>query len=191
MDISKLPKLSETPRPPSDEPGTWPRIDDVLAGSRAESVAGIGAEVWLSAVVGVVFLLVGRRFAAYALSLLAHAPFHTNVNWLSGPKAGQEVAYRELEGFVFYNESAMFLFGLALLLEALMLAVIHARLAFSRPVIALALLIAIIATGYNLVVALMLFSTGVLPLFSLLAIAFGGYIVMHEWRLLQSHAAGR
>ena len=61
----------------------------------------------------------------------------------------------------------------------------------SRGRSSLSLLIAIIATGYNLVVALMLFSTGVLPLFSLLAIAFGGYIVMHEWRLLQSHAAGR
>ena len=44
---------------------------------------------------------------------------HTNVNWLSGPKAGQEVAYRELEGFVFYNESAMFLFGLRCFWRAL------------------------------------------------------------------------
>jgi hypothetical protein len=184
MDLSKLPKLSQTPPSATVEPPPSASPDI----HHDEPPERIGADVWLSAIIGLVFLLIGRRFAFYLFSMMTGAPFHTNVNWLSGPKAGQEVAYRELEGFVFYNESAMFLFGLTLLLEAIMLSAIHSRFAFTRPLIILALLIAVLATGYNLIVALMLFSTGVLPLFSLLAVAFGGYIVMHEWRLLQARS---
>src|SRR5438874_1852693 len=111
MDLSKLPKLSQTPEPPPQEnaPSSNQQVPDY---GRMDSSEFVGAEVWLSAIIGLVFLLLGRRFGMYLLSLIAHRDFHTNVNWLSGAKAGQEVAYRELEGFVCYNESAMFLFGL-------------------------------------------------------------------------------
>ena len=146
----------------------------------------VGAEVWVSAIIGLIFLLLGRRFAIYLLSILSGKAFHTNVNWISGAKAGQEVGYRELEGFIYYNESAMFAFGLALIFEAAVLAVLNRNIPGKRPLIFLAMIIAGLATAYNLTVALMLFTIGTLPLFSLLAVAFGGYIVVLEWRMLQS-----
>src|SRR5439155_5524966 len=98
-------------------------------------------------------------------------------------------SYSELEGFVFYNESAMFAFGLALVFEAAVLAIINRNIPLKRPLISLAMLVAALATVYNLIVALMLFTTGTLPLFSLLAVAFGGYIVVLEWRMLQKQPA--
>jgi len=103
-----------------------------------------------------------------------------------GPKVGTPVSYPELQGYVMYTEASMFFFGLALLFEAAMLWVIHSpRAKFKRLMIMLALLVAFTATALNLIVALMLLTTGILPLLPLLAVAFGGYIVMHEWRLLQ------
>lgn len=184
MDLSKLPKLSETPAPPepiSPAPSQTPArntlpIDDGM----------VGAEVWLSAIIGLVFLLLGRNFALYLFSLITHRPYHTAVNWTSGAHAGEEVAYPDLVGYVMYTDASMFLFGLALLFEAIILAAVHSRIRSKKPLVLIALLVAVVATALNLIVALMLFSAGILPLFSLLAVAFGGYIVAHEWRMLQA-----
>jgi len=183
VDLSKLPKLSDTPSPPppdSAEPER--RIADYR---RDEGGGSIGADVWLSAIIGLIFVLLGRRFARYLMATINGKDFPTGANWIAGPKQGQPVSYAELQGYVMYNEAAMFLFGLALLFEAAMLTVIHSRMGFKRPMIMLAMLVAFAATVLNLIVSLMLFSTGTLPLFSLLAVAFGGYILVHEWNLLQ------
>ena len=48
------------------------------------------------------------------------------------------------------------------------------------------LLIAVVATAYNLVVVFVLFSQGLLPLLSLLAVAYGGYLVISQWSLFRS-----
>ena len=50
----------------------------------------------------------------------------------------------------------------------------------------LALLVAVLATLYNLVVVIMLFSQGILPILSLLAVAFGGYLVMSQWTVFRA-----
>ena len=186
MDLSKLPKLSETPPPPAPPVESASNQEELSDHRRVDPSEMIGAEVWLSAIIGLIFLLLGRRFAIYLFSVVSGKAFHTGVNWISGAKAGQEVGYRELEGFVFFNESAMFAFGLALIFEAIVLAVLNLNIPGKRPLIFVALLIAGLATVYNLIVALMLFTTGALPLFSLLAVAFGGYIVVLEWRMLQT-----
>ena len=112
MDLSKLPKLSETPPPPVTPEKPLPDHKPIPDYGPPAPSEMVGAEVWVSAIIGLIFLLLGRRFAIYLLSILSGKAFHTGINWISGAKAGQEVGYRELEGFVFYNESAMFVFGL-------------------------------------------------------------------------------
>ena len=37
-------------------------------------------------------------FARYLITRVTRQPFHTNINWTAGPKAGQEVEYLELQG---------------------------------------------------------------------------------------------
>ena len=189
MDLSKLPKLSDTPAPatPTAQEAAREHVPDDRREDKSHSV---GAEVWLSAIIGLVFLLLGRRFAQYIASVMSGKTFSTGVDWVLGPKQGTPVSYPELQGYVMYTEASMFFFGLALLFEAAMLAVIHSpRAKFKRPMIMFALLVAFMATALNLIVSLMLFTTGVLPLFSLLAVAFGGYILMHEWGLFQSFSS--
>jgi hypothetical protein len=235
MDISKLPRMSNTPAPPpvsredvdaaSSPPppeAGFPVVTDNdeaqsqkihcsrcgaanLAGSRfcsscaaelrppaaiayadrALEGPGLGAEVWLSAIIGIALMLYAHTFLAWAVTTLTGGTFHTNVNWTAGPKDGQEVTYWELEGFTALQETAIFTFGFAMLLEAAVLAVVHSRVRSKRPLLFFALTITLIATALNLIVAGKLFSIGLLPLLSLLCIGFGGYIAAYEWRLLK------
>jgi hypothetical protein len=200
MDLSKLPKFSQSPPPPADpedqassaetSPSNAPGFSTPQAGVPMDygrgAGAGVGAEVWISAIIGLIFLMIGWNFARYMGCVLTGQTYHTNVNWTAGPKAGTEVAYPELEGSVFWSESGMFSFGLALLMEAAVLAAVALNARFTKSLIALGWFLAFFATAYNVVVAALLFQRGVLPLMSLLAVAFGGYMAMYLWKLLQS-----
>jgi hypothetical protein len=146
MDLSKLPKFSQTQQPhaparteTNDAPAPAPvaraphcvqcglplrpgaRFCDACGAPTAVDTGvppGNAADAWISAIIGFIFLIIGKNFGAYLFSLITRQPYHTGVNWVSGDKAGTEVAYPDLEGFVIWTDSAMFIFGIALLLEA-------------------------------------------------------------------------
>ena len=192
MDISKLPRMSETSKhaPPLEqaEPqmgAATPQPAPVDYRSYDAVRPGVGAEVWLSLIIGLILIMVGWRFARWAIASMTGQPFHTNVNWMAGPKAGQEVSYFELEGFTAWTETALFLFGVALVLEAAMLAVVYSRLGGKVALTAIALLVTVLATALNLIVAIKLLGIGIMPLMSVLAVGFGGYMAVYEWKLLQ------
>jgi len=167
---------------PSHNPG--------YAGSYSAGVTpGIGAEVWVSAIIGLVLMLLGRSFAGWAIATMTGRTYNTGATWTDGNLAGQPVAYWDLEGFVAWNDSALFLFGLAMALEALVLALVFTKFRAKVPLILVALGITLLATGYNLFVSAKLLTANTIPLMSMLAVAFGGYIAVYEWRLLQQFRA--
>jgi len=43
----------------------------------------------------------------------------------------------------------------------------------------------VLAAALNLIVAVKLLGIGIMPLMSALAVAFGGYMAVYEWKLLQ------
>lgn len=220
MDLSKLPKLSQTPAPPGGSQSPTAAADDTpppavavnpytawcrechapnLPGSRFCAGCGgklksenpsplgvtMGAEVWISAVLGLLFMLLGRPFGSWLFARMTGREHHTGMIWSEGaPNAGQEVPYWEVEGFGALTDSAIFLFGLAMVLEALALATVYSRFRGKRIVLILAMLIALAATVHNLVVSIKILGAGGTPLLSLFAVAFGGYILACEWRLL-------
>ena len=121
MDYSKLPKLSQTPAPPIDAPATdtaSPQVDPTRMSHPQPADSPLGAEIWISAVIGLVVIMMSWNFARYLGATLTGKPFHTNVVWQTGEQAGEEVAYFDLEGYTAWSESAMFVFGIALLFEA-------------------------------------------------------------------------
>src|SRR5688572_14557928 len=127
-------------------PGSGAGATVSAATSPASVQPGIGAEVWVSAIVAIVLMLFGRTFATWAITTMSGGTFHTNVKWTAGPNTGNEVAYWDLEGFTALQDAAIFLFGFAMLLEAIVLVVIHSRIRAKRPLLALALLITLVAT---------------------------------------------
>lgn len=194
MDISKLPRMSETGKhapPPASADQAEARPDVERHPSDVEHRAvepvrvGIGGEVWMSLIIGLILMMAGWTFARWAIAKMTGQAFHTNVKWTAGPKAGQEVDYFELQGFTAWTDMGLFLFGLALVLEAAMLAVVYSRAGGKVVLTMLALLVTVLATALNLFVAAKLLGIGIMPLMSALAVAFGGYMIMYEWRLLQ------
>ncbi len=210
VDISKLPKLSKAPAdqaeaepavadPPPQQPsgaGTPPPSRRPTPDYRqaTDDIDALPAVMWFNVIVGIIFLLMGQRFGGYALAKLSHQPYHTKVNWMAGPKAGQEVEYFELEGKPALDESAKFLFGLAVLADTALCFAIFRRSRLRVILVGTAFAITALATGYNLYVAGVLQSMGVLPLISLLAVAFGGYMAFQQWTIIKAirgHAARR
>jgi hypothetical protein len=191
MDLSKLPKMSQTPAPPPGEPTPQaePPRDD--RADIAHVDAGVGGMVWVSVILGALCIWLGRRFPSYLMAKLSGKDFHTNTNWVSGPKSGQEVGYWELSGLTAWTEASIFLFGLALILEALALWVISSKIGGKKFFLSISLLVVVIATVFNLYTAVRVMGEGALPLMSGVAVAMGGYMAMYQWKLLRVLSTGR
>lgn len=146
----------------------------------------MGASVWISVVVGVILMMMSSSFGGWLIATMLGRKYNLGFEWPQGTHADKVVPYWEVTGHYALSESAIFLFGLAMLLEgaALLGAFLWPR--FSKPVVALALLMAMVMTLYNLVVAGVLWNDNTMPTLSMLAVAFGGYMVITEWALLRS-----
>jgi hypothetical protein len=185
MDLSKLPKMSQSPPPPPPpETPAQPAMGRDYY-SREIPASGVGAEVWISAILGVICILIGRNFPTYLFTTMVGHEYHTGVNWVAGVNEGKEVAYPQLEGNPMLNDAAISSFGVALILEAALLSIVFTAFRFKRLVVMIALAVTAIATGFNLFVAVKLLGGGITPIFSLLAVAFGGYMATYEWRILR------
>ena len=188
MDLSKLPKMSQTPPlPPSEPPQPGDTQRPVPDYQPVTLDAGVGGAVWISIAIGVILMLFGRSFAAYLWAKARGTPHNTGVNWTAGPKAGQVVDYWELQGYTGWTDAGIFIFGLAMVLEGIMLAALNSYISTAKKKAAVmsALLLGLLATLLNLFVAFKLLGLNIMPLMSALAVAFGVYMVMYEWKLLR------
>ena len=188
MDLSKLPKLSESAPPPAPSQQPAPAPSPVDYAHRPDIGTSIGAEVWISLIIGLIFIMLGFNFARYLVTTASGRTYHTGINWVEGEREGTEVAYPQLQGDVIWNDSALFLFGVALLLEAAVLLVAGTSLTLKRPLVGVAAFIAAAATLINLIAAGKMFSDGIMPLVSLMAVAFGGYMAAYQWKLFKALA---
>ena len=209
MDMSKLPRLSQTnkddapapvpggtPAPPAPDPNrTVPDYQPRDRGPYDSASGGydrgysVGAEVWISVIFAIVYMFIGFNFARYVAAKVTGGTYHTNVNWTAGEKAGQEVDYYDLQGGTAHSDSAMFLFGLALLLEAIAMLIAHSGAPAKKLFVGFALFVTLLATAYNLFVIVKLFGMGITPLMSVIAVAIGGYMATYQWRLWK-HVSG-
>ena len=206
MDVSKLPKLSDTrgasgaANPSAADPvPAEPLVAEPLPG-RASGVAyaglttprrqGVGAGVWISTVVGLLFLSIGFPFAKFAVAKLAHRPFDTGYVWPDDDpngRAGQPVAYFDLQGYTAWTDMGMFLFGLTLMLEAASMAAVTLRPGtVSRGLLVGAMGLTAVTVLLNLYVCILVQGSGTTPLLSGLAVAFGGWVLYDEWQTLRS-----
>lgn len=203
MDLSKLPKLSGNkeapatpaagePAPPGDSPA--PEAPVPYAGRttpRPFAPPSPGPDAFLSLVIGAVLMMIGRGFAEWLMATLAGRAYDTGVGWETGPKAGQAVTYWELSGYTAVSESTVFIFGLALVVEAVV--ILTARMlprAWGKLMFG-SLLLTLLATAYNAVAIIILFSDGRTPIMATLLTGLGAYAVWNQWRLLRYGAAGQ
>jgi hypothetical protein len=186
MDVSKLPRLSNTdsPQTPPDSSTPEPSAPAPQPPPSRFDPVGIGAEVWFAVIIGLIFMAIGNAFAQYEIGKLTHHPYHTKVFWQEGPNEGAEVLYPDLMGEQYYSDSGLFFFGLSLIIVAFAQVLSMTRLPMRGLIGWGALGIAILATGYNIFVSAKLFSIGIIPVLSLLCVALGGYEVFLQFRVV-------
>lgn len=180
MDLSKLPRLSESDRPvpPAETPPAAPQLLDY-----GRAAPGGSGQVFISAVLGIVFMMMGITFAKFLFAKLTGQTFHTGATWSMGPNAGQEVDYYELAGYTAWTETAIFLLGLAMVFEAIILGIATKNTPFNRKLVAAGIAVSVVMTVFNTIVVILLFKEGTMPIISFVATAFGGWMVMQEWQL--------
>ena len=192
MDMSKLPRLSQTNRndapapvasdgasattaPPPPTAGA-----DLDYASRHRPVGyepGVGGEVWISIAVGAILLLMFPRLLQY----VAHVLFGTAFAPFLMPD-GTAVPYTSTPAF--WSDLGVTLFGIVMIVEGIALAVGRRH----PGVVMIAFALTVAATLYNLGYLVMTIGSG-LPLVSAFAVAFGVYIALYQWGLLRSMRA--
>lgn len=117
MDMSKLPRLSESPAPPQT-------AQPVLATptQRRLGVMEAGIDLLIGCVVGTIFLMQGAPFGGWLIARMRGLPYDTGNVWNSGDKAGQPVELFDLllgTGWLYMGE---WILGALVLLATLFLA---------------------------------------------------------------------
>jgi hypothetical protein len=181
MDLSKLPKFSESPAPPPNAPADPQRVrpQHLDYGGGEQRTFGF-AEAWMSIALGVIMLILSPRLLQYLMS-----PTSFSQKWTFSAPDGSPLDYTKT--VFFWGDVALVMFALVLIVEGLVLA-------FGRRVgpIAFALGLTVLATLINLVYVIGMIVGGYGPqIFSMLAVAFGVYITYFEWTLLKSLLAER
>jgi hypothetical protein len=171
MDLSKLPKFSQTP-PPAQAPAGESRPDAPRVLDYSQTALSSGPEAWLSIVVGLFLLFMYPRFLVW----LSHRLFGTNFNEFE--LNGRVVPYTQVPEF--WMDLGPVLFGIVLLMDGLVI-LFGRRAGF----LAVALTLTVLATAYNIIYVFATLKDGFAPI-SFLAGAFGVYICLYQWKLLNA-----
>lgn len=186
MDLSKLPKMGSTPppAPPAEPVRTGPETSHEPAPVDAMALGW----VWITIILGLLFIFFGMNFAKWSVANLAGKPFPTGVEWAAGEKRGQQVEYWELQGHTALAEMGQFILGVSLILEAIILAWVLRRWRGWRIALHLAIGIALLATAINAYATIRVMIFGLPPIVSLVALALSGLGVFY---LVSLRATGR
>jgi len=183
MDISKLPKLSQTPAPPqgqaTNDAPTQATMDYRAPSTPVATIlSGWGPEAWISIGLGLILLLVYPHFVQWA----AYAIFHTHQpSFLPITDSNnQEVPYPK--SIFFLSDLCVSVFAFALMFEGVVL--LFAR---GARAVLLAFVVTCAAVALNLFYVVDSFATDQgFALVSGVAVLVGGYMAMYQWRLIQS-----
>lgn len=197
MDLSKLPRLSNTERPaPSAEPTpegpspAAPRTDAVpVVDYRYPGVrpvaTGRGPEAWISIGVGLIFLFVFPHFTQWWIHTVFHTKTVPSFLPITDSQTGAEIPYSKSD--FFFNDLAIAFFAYALIVEGVAL-VLAGR---NRPgVVMFAFVVTAAAVALNAWYLVSSFGEG-FPVVSAIAIVLGGYMLWFQWNLARELRAVR
>lgn len=178
MDLSKLPRLSKT-----DRPGNLPEEPEQAGGGQVmeysadDRGAVVGAEAWISLVIGVILILFFRRIWQYYL-------MPGSFTWTFTDKQGLPLAYTKTAFYLV--DLGVALFAVTLFLDAL--AMVCRRSVMVRGGV-LVITIGVILLNIGVVVGVM-GEIGV-QIMPVLAAGFGIYNAMYQWARLKRTLMGR
>jgi hypothetical protein len=182
MDPSKLPHNPQTPHVPhhpSQKELTTPPQTSVSHYGSPLPGGFVPAEFWLTLVIGIIVLFISQEFIDY-LRLLHHPEIFYAKYSIIDTATNNSIPYEQ--SMFFFPQMGVAIFGVVLIFDALTLLrprwSILVWLALSLTVCSVALNIFAVIKGYDM-------AGFMFVIFNALAIAFGGYIALYQWRLLQ------
>ncbi len=176
---------------PAPQPPLPPAVESVPADRENQFGEDVRSEilsryvgVWVLLIFSAILIMLGSNYASYLFSQTRGQIYHTGVNWTTGNLTGQEVAYEQLENHSLWTDSSFFIGGCALLVASianLLVAMMGRRSpGIMRAVALFGAAFALIATVFNIYRCSQLFGAHLLPLFQLLIVAVGGYLVFDQ-----------
>ena len=183
MDLSKLPRLSKTPPgPPADGPaGTDPVTGTPADGThRPAPLAyrpappddpGAGPQAWISIAIAGLILFMNPTFLVFLSHWLRGEPYRPFVD----PTADYHASLN------FWRDLVITAFAVVLILDGLVM--LFAR---KSLLVLTAFVMTVAATVGNLIYLIYSYPSDGLALESALAVIFGVFIAMQQWRTLQA-----
>jgi hypothetical protein len=175
MDMSKLPRRSNTPSPDNEPNQNPPPPQDDPPRDEYGPIMSSAAEAWISIAFGLLLLYWYPNFVRYLLARMRGESFT--------PFVDQSVSY--VGHPVFWSDLAIFLFSLVLIIDGIVLGF----LVRPGPVL-FALTLTAVATLLNFIYVVATVQYGLAPI-SALAVVFGIYIALHQWKLFRVLRTGR
>jgi hypothetical protein len=193
MDMSKLPRMSQSPAPPPPDDPSTSATQSFNQRVEIEPTSSSMGEIWISIALGAILLFLVPTTLQYACSKMfgtTFAPFADPT--LPAPAKcdfimytdGTKVFYRDMPNF--WSDLVVTLFAVVLIIDGLLLMVSR-----KRPLLLIGFGITILATAANLIYLLATYSKFGLPLMSALAVIFGVYIAIQQWQRLGSSFSPR
>lgn len=183
MDLSKLPKFSESPPPPPPPPkadGSLPPTSGIRVNTQV-SRADLGMEVLIALVLGAIFLMQGAPFGAWLMAKMRGQPHATGVEWLDGTP----VKFFDLQGGTAWLYLGEWVLGACLLLDAVLLIALLVIPRLGRGAIMLAMFLGAAGAAANVVAIVMQVRAGFTqPIMSLVCVFIGIVMVYAHGRHL-------
>jgi hypothetical protein len=185
MDMSKLPRMSQTPPPPPSPAQT--QADEPARAARGVAAAPVDygayepapsvAEAWISIAIGLILLFIYPYFWQWLISLVSNykPPFLP----ITDMNTGAAIPYPQ--SIFFFSNLCIFAFALVLIVDGLIL------FTRRRGLLMFAFWFTALTAAMNFFcIANETMQGRGFPIASALAFAFGVYIAIFQWKLLQS-----
>lgn len=183
MDLSKLPKLSQSP-----EPASAPLADSPAAKPPALrlSVVDVGLDILVCLGLGAVFMMLGPSFGGWLIAQARGVRYETGVIWSPGtPKEGQPVDLFELQGGTGWLHMGLWSLGACLLLAGVLLLCVIVLPRGGRAVLILVVLVCVAGAAANIVAIVMQVQAGFTqPIISVIAVLAGAMCAFFPGRHL-------
>jgi len=178
MDLSKLPRLSETDKqtpPPQAQSDPAPALRPLTYEYAQPPALASAADAWINIAIGAILLLMNPRMLQWIGSRI----FGSQFNEFMKPD-GTVVPYPQVPEF--WSDLGPTLFAIVLIAQGIMTAALPRR----RPILLAIFGLTVIATAFNFIYLITSYSTHGLAMVSALAVVFGVYMAIQQWSVLQA-----
>jgi hypothetical protein len=170
MDLSKLPKLSQTPSPPPESATPPPQQPPTQQVVPVVVMPGL-ADAWFSIAIGLIVLFLFPHTFQYL-----HAPAAFQQNNPVTDSQGNTIPYVQSE--IFWADLGMTVFGIVLLIEG-----IAQIVALRRRVLLTVFFLTAAAGVFNLYVVIRTYDLIGFQVFCAVAVAICGYMALSQWSI--------